>query len=149
MIGKEAKKGQVLAIYCHSDGYPSHNGKLLLEHYQDPAKVDELLALGNISLLARDIGVKHPFDNPEYGTPEYEAFQKQYGDMVRAYRRDRGEEGNGSSAYKLAEFPEKDTWCDYVYVLRQVKGRWRWFWSAIEDSRPLKLKPLTKKDCEE
>lgn len=49
-------------IYCHWDGYLSHNGKILLEHY-DSAKANQLVALGNLSILAQDIGNKHPFDN--------------------------------------------------------------------------------------
>ena len=41
----------VRAIYCHWDGYPSGVGATLLEHYQDPEKIDRLLTLGDISGL--------------------------------------------------------------------------------------------------
>jgi hypothetical protein len=41
-------------IYCHFDGYPSHTGRVLNRHYSQPAKVAELIALGDISGFARD-----------------------------------------------------------------------------------------------
>lgn len=49
-------------IYCHFDGYPSHNGKILLEHYQDENKVQELIDLGDISSLGEEIGEEHDFN---------------------------------------------------------------------------------------
>lgn len=39
------------AIYCHWDGYPSWNGRILHTHYSDPAKLTALLNLGDISCL--------------------------------------------------------------------------------------------------
>ena len=93
-IGRLNDDGTVDSIYCHWDGYLSANGKMLQEHYTNLAKVNELIALGNISSLAPEIGEKHPFDNPHrYDTPEYKAFEAQYGGMVNAYGRDRGEDG--------------------------------------------------------
>ena len=61
-IGILNDDGTVDSIYCHWDGYLSHNGKILFEHYTDPAVVQELIALGDISSLGIDIGEKHPFD---------------------------------------------------------------------------------------
>ena len=37
--------GHVKAVYAHWDGYPSHNGKILLEHYSNPWLLDCLLRL--------------------------------------------------------------------------------------------------------
>ena len=50
VIAKLDDKG-VEAIYCHSDGYLSNNGKILDVHYTDEDKVNELLADGDISSL--------------------------------------------------------------------------------------------------
>lgn len=71
----------VESIYCHWDGYPSNNGKILLEHYQDREKVEKLIALGDISSLAAEVEPSgpHSFENPQDG-------------VVVAYHRDRGED---------------------------------------------------------
>ena len=50
-IAKLGKDGIIKAVYCHSDGYLEHNGKVLNEYYKDESKVDELLTHGDISSL--------------------------------------------------------------------------------------------------
>jgi hypothetical protein len=55
--------GTVECVYCHWDGYPEHNGKILQEHYRNETKLRELLTHGDISSLAPKIGSKHDFDN--------------------------------------------------------------------------------------
>lgn len=42
-------------VYCHCDGYPSHNGKLLLNYYNSLEKVKELVSFGFISSLREEI----------------------------------------------------------------------------------------------
>lgn len=59
-IGKVMPDGTVKSIYCHWDGYLSHNGRILLNYYSDPEKVDKLLALGWLSSL----GVRLSSDDP-------------------------------------------------------------------------------------
>ena len=51
MIAKQIAEDEYLAVYCHQDGYLSHNGALLLDCYNTPEKVDALLALGELSHL--------------------------------------------------------------------------------------------------
>ena len=34
-IGIWNEDGSLDVIYCHRDGYPAHNGAVLLHHYQD------------------------------------------------------------------------------------------------------------------
>jgi len=70
--------GTVTGIYCHWDGYFSHNGRILQDHYADEAKVRELIALGSISSLGAEIGTAHDFDAAPQGE-------------CNAYGRDRGE----------------------------------------------------------
>lgn len=50
-IAKVNEDGSVNKIYCHWDGYPEWNGKLLLEHYIDNETIDQLIELGDISSL--------------------------------------------------------------------------------------------------
>lgn len=75
--------GEAKSIYCHWDGFPSHQAPILKEHYNTTEKVRELMALGAISYLAPkvkpDEGVAHSFDKPAK-------------DVVVAYHRDRGDE---------------------------------------------------------
>ena len=52
MIGMVEADNSVSAIYCHWDGYLSHNGSILDEHYDSDVKVAELLALGDLSTLS-------------------------------------------------------------------------------------------------
>ena len=98
-IGIVNEDGKVVSIYCHWDGYPQNNGRILLESYTDPKKVKALISLGDISLLEAEIEpkaetapsryadmegdrkkmVKHSFDTPQEG-------------VVVAYGRDRGED---------------------------------------------------------
>ncbi|WP_155817557.1 hypothetical protein [Anaerotruncus colihominis] len=40
-----------LTIFCHLNGYPDDNGKVLADHYNIPEQVDRLLALGDLHSL--------------------------------------------------------------------------------------------------
>lgn len=41
----------VVSVYCHWDGYVEHNGKILVNHYQNREDVKALIDGGNISTL--------------------------------------------------------------------------------------------------
>ena len=51
LIGINLNNGITKVIYCHWDGYPENNGKILMENYISPAKVVELMELGDLSSL--------------------------------------------------------------------------------------------------
>jgi len=42
-------------IYCHWDGNLGHNGVILLNHYSEPNSIAELIAGGNLSILAETL----------------------------------------------------------------------------------------------
>lgn len=126
-IAKQTGDDMYLAIYCHSDGYLEYNGRLLNEHYQDEAKVDALIALGNISVLNEETGEKHEFRNPHpYGSAEYKALEEKTGKMVLAYGRDRGEEGqepeNVFGEHSLRSHARNSCGAEYLYLFRE--GQW-------------------------
>jgi hypothetical protein len=50
-ISVKCRDGKRRTIYCHFDGYLSHNGRILLEHYSSQDAAEELVALGNLSGL--------------------------------------------------------------------------------------------------
>ena len=105
----------IKSIYCHWDGYVDHNGRILKEHYQSPAKRAELIALGDLSSLRQEIGEVQNFDKD--GGPEPELGLTD--DWCMAYGRDRGETGTEARTFKtIAEWVESmaGSWCEYFYL---------------------------------
>jgi len=101
-IGVRNTDASVDYIYCHFDGYPEHNGKILTEHYSNINRVNELLNLGDLSVLGQFIGEKMDFD-------------KRIQNTCLAYGRDRGESNvdKKNSGYDTLI---TDQSVDYVYV---------------------------------
>lgn len=55
-IGLELKDGQIVSVYCHWDGYPAFNGRVLRTHYSTEEQVRELIDGGDISALRTNAG---------------------------------------------------------------------------------------------
>lgn len=91
-IAIERADGRVESIYCHWDGHPDTNGATLLENYRDRAKVEKLIALGDISSLGEEVEPKgeHSFENPEEGVTV--AYHRDRGDALRKPRVDQSRE---------------------------------------------------------
>lgn len=119
MIGYcDKETGMVKAIYCHFDGYPDGVGKMLKEHYQDENKVKELIALGDISFLEREVnppdGIMHSFEKPCAG-------------VTVAYHRDRGEDLNYRTFDSITDFNtccfgNRHAYCPFGYIY--ADGTW-------------------------
>ena len=81
-ICKSLPNNTIVGVYCHYDGYPKGVGETLANHYTTTHRVDELLSLGKISILAPLLRPApreaHTFDNPAKN-------------VTVAYHRDRGE----------------------------------------------------------
>lgn len=123
-IAIELADGAVHQVYCHFDGYPSNNGKILLEHYTDPDKALALIAHGDISVLKPEIGVKRPFSNPgRYGSAEYQEFEEQYDNQCLFYTRDRDEELQVNSYWNFEMYSMTHQRQEYAYILRR-DGKW-------------------------
>lgn len=86
-IASEQPNGTIRAIYLHSDGYVQHAGQTLVRHYMDPAKINALLDLGDLSVLGAELGEKHDFNRPSKG-------------VCNAYMRDREEAGFEAQTYR-------------------------------------------------
>ena len=67
-IAIENQDGSVTSIYCHWDGQIYSNGRILNKNYTTKDKVEELIALGNLSSLDETIErtVAYHRDNGEY-----------------------------------------------------------------------------------
>lgn len=131
----EGMDGKFRAIYCHWDGYLDHNGRILHEHYTTQAKCDALAALGGISSLKAEIGVKHPFEaDMHYTTKQQDVHRKKFGNMVTAYHRDRGEDLHVQVGDTLqAVWPGDDTWTEFTYVWRRDLDAGRWFVCSADE----------------
>jgi len=137
----------VRAVYCHWDGYLEHNGAILQKHYAASPKVNNLIALGDISSLRPEIGEKHDFSRLDSTLPEAE-YEKLYGNMTTFYTRDRGEDTPFKVFKTLAEAEDHYTWSDYYYVFKYTKasdytvGEWHY---KRNGERWKKLAPAIRK----
>ena len=132
-IGIVNDNNTVTGIYCHWDGYPEWNGRILLENYNTADSVRELVKLGDLSSL-------RPKLNPEPGIPH--DFQNQQEGVVVAYGRDRGETGTEAKTFageRAFERYADNSGAEYQYLFRN--DGW-WFNAA--DGRWTKL---TENDC--
>lgn len=92
----EFESRDIHSIYCHWDGYPEHNGKLLHEVYNTYRSVLALLNAGSISSLD-------------------ESFDK-----IEFHHRDMGRELDPFSVYKNRdEFISESRGLDYLYLFNQ------------------------------
>ena len=97
-IALEYADGSVGKVYCHWDGYLSNNGKILLNSYQDPFKVRDLLDNGDMSSLET--------------TVEGCTFYKE-----------RGEDCPQDMFKDYAEYRKEAQFEEYNYILRR-DGNW-------------------------
>ena len=103
-IALEFADGTVEQVYCHWDGYLSNNGQILAQHYMDPFKVRDLVALGGFSSL----------DTTVEGT------------AVTAYTQ-RGETKRVDKFIDYEDYVDNHQYEEYDYILRQVDGKAVWF----------------------
>jgi len=131
MIGIENPNTKVVkAIYCHWDGYLEHNGAILNEHYASSPKVNNLIALGDLSSLRAEIGEKHAFSQFDLPKDEVDAFKLLTENMCTFYGRDRGE----TAPYKRFDTAKEAVThydhcgAEYFYLFRydedQQAGKW-------------------------
>lgn len=122
-------------IYCHFDGYTEGVGQMLLDHYNDVDKINDLIDLGDISILAPEVhpqGNTHSFAAPEQG-------------VVLAYGRDRGDKHCatklGNTARRVATQIGHN---GYVYLFKD--GKWEVngvdLEKALDDIKKQKNEPL-------
>lgn len=113
-IGYKNTDNSYDVIYCHWDGYPSYQTKMLLTYYNSPELARALIDLGDISSLDKQLsppnGVKHTFDNPIDG-------------VTIAYHRDRGETLNitkvADKSQLMSEYGD-----NYLYIYDPTDKCW-------------------------
>ena len=127
-IALEFADNTVGQVYCHWDGYLENNGKILLENYTDPFKLQKLIDLGDLSSLRPEIGEEHPFsvfDLPNDSPLSKDGkFEELYGEMCTFYGRDRGETGVNARYFKdFADYKKNHQYEEFEYILR-TDGKW-------------------------
>lgn len=131
----------IKAIYCHSDGYPAHNGHILDNHYTPyvvrgvplgkervarvnrenraatEQKIADLIGLGDLSLLGRLV-------HPDADKPHRFDYNQRQTDVTIAYNRDRGDRDSQAQIYDTMEDWHKGMWpfIDYAYLY--IGGTW-------------------------
>jgi len=113
-------------IYCHFDGYLSGVGKTLLENYTDLDKIKELMSLGSISSLGKELNgsISHSHSNPDK-------------DVTVAYMRDRGEKNQEASVVNMDEVT--DDMNDFMYLYDIEINKWIYCDYNNREFRELKI----------
>lgn len=120
-IAIKQKDNTYKSVYCHSDGYPSYNGVILQNCYNDPVKLNMLINLGDLSSLGErvipEINEVHTFGNSQRHT-------------TVAYHRDRNEDihfRTDKTLDDLVKFTcESDQ--EYLYVYDNKK----WIFAKVD-----------------
>lgn len=106
MIGIVNEDKTVSAIYCHFDGYPSHNGEILTKHYTSRSVIGDLMKRGDIRYLT---------DIPEH-CEAYDQVATEYANQEEFY------------------LDVDSRWAIWVYLWGRIEegeeiGRERWEWT--------------------
>ena len=109
-------RNTIKSVYCHWDGYPEHNGRILQEYWFTPILINQLIEMGDMSSLGATIGKKVEFD----ATPEYiqNDFEMAISYQCVFYNRDRGENTSSGTFETEADFIEyyDEAGIDYFYL---------------------------------
>ena len=69
-IGLQLSDDSIVSVYCHYDGYPAHNGRVLRTHFDTIEKVRELIDGGDMSCTRTNAGWNNE-TLPEVGPLHY------------------------------------------------------------------------------
>lgn len=131
-IGIQNNDGSIESIYCHFDGYVSHNGKILFQNYKDEKQIRKLIALKGLSSLGTDPERKMTFE--EYNDRTYKQNQD-IKDTCIFHPNDKVFVDKSEKA-----FYEKADFCiEYLYLYKN--GKWYMRNWAMDNEGEYKLNP--------
>lgn len=126
----------MVSSYCHWDGYVEHNGKILVEHYQNREDVQELIDGGSMSSLRTRGSWNHDSplrdENGEYihdaaGYLRYENDRE----PQPLYHSERGEDISVEHT-SFDKFVSGDSGEEYAYLF-DLNGNWKaWYIGSIK-----------------
>ena len=97
------------SCYCHFDGYPVHNGKILKERFNTEQLVFKLIEGGDMSCL------KEKLEDVEYYTKR--------GEKLHVYE---------NLSYDKLRKAAKDVGCEYIYIFFPDENFWGY--TEVEDN---------------
>ena len=109
-IGIQLKNNSIVSVYCHWDGYPEFNGRILRDHYDTVEKVRDLIDGGNISALHTNAGWSNE-TLPEVGPLYYTSRGESIEDNAPRYDDD------------IFDFLKKENNEEYAYIF-SVNNKW-------------------------
>ena len=109
-IGIQLKNNSIVSVYCHWDGYPEFNGRILRDHYDTVEKVRDLIDGGNISALHTNAGWNNE-TLPEVGPLYYTSRGESIEDNAPRYDDD------------IFDFLKKENNEEYAYIF-SVNNKW-------------------------
>lgn len=127
-IGYRKLDGSVRAVYCHWDGYPSHQLPILKKHYSGIRKVQALIKPGSMSALRTRQLWEHSNCLAENGEilRDAEGFARYESDRdpQPLYHVERGC-GRDAEAPITTQWPRNEWFhrhdCEYVYIFERDK----------------------------
>jgi hypothetical protein len=128
-IGYELPDHSVVSVYCHWDGYPEHNGRVLVEHYLNRDDVKELIDGGSMSSL-RTVqlwvtAAVRDENNKIVENPDGSWVMSPTRDAQPLYHSERGEEISVQHT-SFDEFISGDCGEEYTYLF-DLNGNWKAF----------------------
>lgn len=126
-ISIKHKDNTYSGVYCHWDGYPEHNGKILLEDYQDRAKVVDLIDGGDISSLKTNTTWESTFKDDSYTNTR---------ESQPLYYSERGDDDvdpRHFKTYKQMCKYAKGCGCEFLYIFDDsVEDQPKWSFCGVE-----------------
>ena len=101
-IGIQLKDNSILSVYCHYDGYPEFNGRVLRDHYNTVEKVRKLIDGGDMSCTWTNAGWNNE-TLPEMGPLHYTS-------------RNESIESNAPRVESISEFLDKKNNEEFSYI---------------------------------
>lgn len=119
--------GVIRGVYCHFDGYHSHNGEILFQHYQDVNKIAQMIDLGGLSSLKPEIGESYDHegmfqalgleDDPHNPNSVRSKLQEIKRKQCTFYIRDYGRDGPKHEEYaSIEDFFDNSPGFAYLFV---------------------------------
>jgi len=111
-IGIQLKDDSILSVYCHWDGYPEFNGRVLRDNYDSVEKIRDLIDGGNISALHTNAGWNNE-TLPEVGPLYY---------TMRGEKIENNEPKYHTNLNEFLIYADNECCAEYTYHF--VNGEW-------------------------
>jgi len=123
LISIKHKDNTYSGVYCHWDGGPDHNGKILTKDYQARSKVVDLIDGGDMSSLKTNTTWESTFKEDAYTNTREEQ---------PLYYYERGDEDVDPKHFKTYQQMykyAKNSGCEFIYTFDDTVGEDQPWWS--------------------